>query len=293
MTQPIIVPPSLLAQAIDDVGAFFEPLNGIDRETLGRDHLNPEKAVARAALLQRYITMADRKGLEIGAGYGTNLAMWIKAYGVDGYGVEPASQGFEKSFLAAKTLFVENGLDASRIIDASGENLPFPDGFFDFVYSANVLEHTADPLQVLREAVRVLKPGGILHFEIPNYLSYFEGHYMLPMPPMWSHRMLALWVRIFGRDPAFVWTLKLINPIWCRHAVAGIGRTCPVSLVSLGEDVFLEKLAGTFTFETQTVSGKLGTAMGLLQKINVNNWVGRLIVALQGHYPLYLTVKKL
>ena len=292
MTQPIIIPPSLISQAVDDVGTFFEPLSGIDRETLGREHVNPEKALARAGHLKRYIAIEGRKGLEIGAGYGTNLAVWVKTCKVDGYGVEPASLGFQKSFLAAKMLFEANGLDADRIIDASGENLPFEDDFFDFVYSANVLEHTSDPLQVLWESVRVLKPGGILHFEIPNYLSYFEGHYMIPMPPMWSTKMLALWVRVFRRDPSFAKTLKLINPIWCRRAIAQINRQYPLSLLSLGEAVFLEKLRGAFEFETKTVSGKLGAAMSLLQKVNVNNWIGRVIVALQGHYPIYLTIRK-
>lgn len=38
--------------------------------------------------------------------------------------------------------------------------LPFADGHFDVVYCRYVLEHVADPLQVLKEMRRVLKPGG-------------------------------------------------------------------------------------------------------------------------------------
>ena len=40
--------------------------------------------------------------------------------------------------------------------------LPFPDARFDHVLLLNVLTYTKDPTQVLREAARVLKPGGDL-----------------------------------------------------------------------------------------------------------------------------------
>jgi SAM-dependent methyltransferase len=287
------VSPEVYAHAVNDVGAFFEPLNKIDRHTLAADHLNLTKSIKRAELIERYAPLRGQKVLEIGAGFGTNLAVLIKDFGVDGYGVEPASMGFEKSFLGARQLFVDNCLDPDRIINAPGEQLPFADNTFDIVYSANVLEHTSDPVRVLHEAVRVLKPGGFMHMEIPNYLSYFEGHYMLPMPPMLSKRVLALWVRLFGRDPSFVGTMKLLNPIWCRRAVQQVSAAYPVRLVTLGEDYFLDKLAIPFKFETKTVGGKLGGTIRCAQTINVGNWIGRLIVALQGHYPIYMTVQKI
>jgi len=40
--------------------------------------------------------------------------------------------------------------------------LPFPDGRFDHVLLLNVLTYTKDPTQALREAARVLRPGGDL-----------------------------------------------------------------------------------------------------------------------------------
>lgn len=45
---------------------------------------------------------------------------------------------------------------------ASVLTLPFVDNTFDFVFSNGVLHHTADPVEGLREAHRVLKPGGHL-----------------------------------------------------------------------------------------------------------------------------------
>ncbi|MFQ6100896.1 MAG: class I SAM-dependent methyltransferase [Anaerolineae bacterium] len=46
--------------------------------------------------------------------------------------------------------------------------LPFDQGTFDAAVCAQVLEHVAEPLQVLREISRVLKPGGRLFLSAPQ-----------------------------------------------------------------------------------------------------------------------------
>jgi ubiquinone/menaquinone biosynthesis C-methylase UbiE len=43
---------------------------------------------------------------------------------------------------------------------ADAENLPFPDGSFDVVYSFGVLHHTPNTQKSIDEVYRVLKPGG-------------------------------------------------------------------------------------------------------------------------------------
>jgi len=49
-----------------------------------------------------------------------------------------------------------------------GSRLPYADGSFDVVYSVSVLEHVPTRSAVLRELVRVLRPGGlfVLTFDV-------------------------------------------------------------------------------------------------------------------------------
>jgi SAM-dependent methyltransferase len=287
----VIVPDSVRASCEKSMGEFFQNISKTSPKSAADDHLNLEKSLKRAQLLERYIPLHNKKVLEIGSGFGTNLATWIKSYNVDGYGTEPDGVGFGTSFSASRELFVANGINPERIVPAKGEILPFAGASFEIVYSANVLEHTENPLKVLEEAVRVLRPGGILHFEMPNFLSYFEGHYMVPQPPILWRWILPRWVRLLGRDPSFARTLRTeINPAWCRRAVKRVSKKYPLELLSLGDDVFLGRLAKPFQFEAQATAGRLRAIIAVAQRLNVGNWIGHVIVAAQGYYPIYLTV---
>jgi ubiquinone/menaquinone biosynthesis C-methylase UbiE len=49
--------------------------------------------------------------------------------------------------------------------------LPFADETFDYIYSIRVLKYVRDLSELLRDAHRVLAPGGTLLFSMPNLLS--------------------------------------------------------------------------------------------------------------------------
>jgi len=51
---------------------------------------------------------------------------------------------------------------------ASIYRLPYPDNTFDAVILSEVLEHLKDDVAGLREALRVLKPGGVVAVTVPN-----------------------------------------------------------------------------------------------------------------------------
>ncbi|MGC4065845.1 MAG: class I SAM-dependent methyltransferase [Polyangiaceae bacterium] len=66
-------------------------------------------------------------------------------------------------------------LHGSALVDAkvieADKPLPFADAQFDVVVSMDVIEHVPDPLPWLKDAVRVLRPGGTLFLTTPNYAS--------------------------------------------------------------------------------------------------------------------------
>jgi len=96
--------------------------------------------------------------LEIGCGVGAVLAVLgqefpgVRLTGVD---IEPKQLEFARGHLE------RSGVDAT-LVEADALALPFADESFDNVWMMWFLEHLSDPLAVLREARRVLVPGGAI-----------------------------------------------------------------------------------------------------------------------------------
>ncbi len=63
----------------------------------------------------------------------------------------------------ARSVAAERGVTNVKFegpVDANA--LPYEDGTFDVVYCHQVLQHTSDPVGILKEMLRVTKPGGIV-----------------------------------------------------------------------------------------------------------------------------------
>jgi 2-polyprenyl-3-methyl-5-hydroxy-6-metoxy-1,4-benzoquinol methylase len=65
----------------------------------------------------------------------------------------------------------------------SGCALPFDAATFDAVLASNVIEHVEDPLALVGEVKRVLRPGGIVYIDGPNRFSpkflWSDPHYQM------------------------------------------------------------------------------------------------------------------
>jgi putative addiction module CopG family antidote len=103
--------------------------------------------------------------LDIGCGSGFYLAA-LREAGWDGEGIEPgetAAQFARKHCgLPVHNSNAEEALAACR------------DGSFDLVTMWHVLEHLPDPAKVLAEVRRILRPGGTLMLEVPNFSSIWS-----------------------------------------------------------------------------------------------------------------------
>ena len=61
----------------------------------------------------------------------------------------------------------------ATFVSYDGVNIPFPDNYFDLVYSNQVLEHVRHPDALSREITRILKPGA----EIIASVSFLEPYH--------------------------------------------------------------------------------------------------------------------
>jgi SAM-dependent methyltransferase len=55
-------------------------------------------------------------------------------------------------------------------VSADATSLPFPDGAFDAIIAAEILEHIPDDTAALAEISRVLRPGGTVAITVPAWL---------------------------------------------------------------------------------------------------------------------------
>ncbi len=288
-----MVTPEALAQVRGTQGVYFAPLMKIDPDKFAEDTLDPRKAEEAAETLEEYVSLRNKKVLEIGTGCGVAHIVWQKKFSIDAWGVEPEGEGFDNSADVARDLIEANGLDVNRIKNAPGEALPFADASFDVVYSSNVLEHTNDPAKVLREAARVLKPGGVLQIVCPNYMSYFDGHHAAFHPPIISSGFFRWWIKwVYRRDPAFAATIRTeINPRWARRQIKAISYSSPLTILTLGEKKFIERMNNANVGEWMAM-GILKRMVSALREIGISGLLARLIVTFNGWTPLIITLKK-
>lgn len=100
--------------------------------------------------------------LDVGCGDGALSGQVFKRFGCEINGIDIEQKAIE----LAKEKFSEHGYNGSfSIVD--GYDYPFEDSYFDVVFCADVIEHVADPIQMLCEMRRVLRPGGVLIVSTP------------------------------------------------------------------------------------------------------------------------------
>ncbi len=96
--------------------------------------------------------------LEIGAGDGANLPLYPPGIRLTFLEPNPHLHPHLDRVCAGQRVICD------AIIEASAEDIPFPDSHFDTVVSIHVLCSVADQSRALAEIRRVLRPGGLFLF---------------------------------------------------------------------------------------------------------------------------------
>ena len=85
----------------------------------------------------------------------------MNSAGFDTYGLEPSETFREMAISKMK-------IDDEKLKLGGVEDLDYPKESFDFITFGAVLEHLYHPAENLKKATEWLKPGGIIHAEIPS-----------------------------------------------------------------------------------------------------------------------------
>ncbi|MAT38692.1 MAG: hypothetical protein CL946_03715 [Ectothiorhodospiraceae bacterium] len=107
-----------------------------------------------------------KRVLEIGIGAGSDFLQWVKA-DAKAVGIDLTHAAMDHARRQIATAGYSNSIPPMCTADA--ERLPFRNSHFDLIYSYGVLHHSPDTAKTIREAYRVLAPGGELKIMIYHH----------------------------------------------------------------------------------------------------------------------------
>ncbi len=130
---------------------------GVRRER-GWTTLHKSLGIENLDRMEAFLATIDKpRVLDIGTGEANSLADLVKKFpGLQGIGVDIA--------------YPDGQNKDAQCIKADAHHLPFPKRSFDLIYSSYALMYVVDKARAIREAYRVLKPGG------RAFLHLHRGH---------------------------------------------------------------------------------------------------------------------
>ena len=104
--------------------------------------------------------------LEVGCGTGNYIVALEKSTGCTGFGIEPSAKMLDHAQARSTTIDFRQG---------TLEQGQYDDGFFDLVFSVDVIHYIDDLAAFFAEAQRILKPGGQVFLAPLEVLSFLTA----------------------------------------------------------------------------------------------------------------------
>ena len=111
--------------------------------------------------------LSGRRILEVGAGTGRD-AVTLASMGAEVLTLDYVSGSLGLTLKAAGNAGVK-----VAAVCGDGMGSPFADNTFDIVFHQGLLEHFRDPLPMVRDNLRILKPGGCAVIDVPQTFHYY------------------------------------------------------------------------------------------------------------------------
>lgn len=223
--------------------------------------------------------------LEVGSSVGFNcLALSERFPDACIIGIEPDGEACE----VAAAMAVDFRATKTRFIEGVGECLPFPDASFDWIVCHTVIEHVNDVDACIAEMARVLRPGGYIHLDAPNYLWPWEPHLRIVMPPLCPKPLLRILTRLQGAGAhvAYAGHLKMVHPAWVercfrRHGLRWTNRVeSKLLLAASGERSHI------------AAYGRAARFLSVLNSIGLARWTIRFLLLARLYPSLLYTACK-
>ena len=250
--------------------AYYEQasLSGDTRARFERVRDKVLALIARGGQRESRLKVAD-----IGCGAGTQAALWAElGHEVFGLDVNEALVAIAARRAAAGNLPI-------RFDVGTATALPYGDASMDVCLLPELLEHVEDWQSCIREAARVLKPGGVLYLSTTNVLCPVQQEFDLPLyswyprPLKRRYERLAVTTRPelvnHARYPAVHW----FSFYGLRAYLGRLGFDC------------LDR------FDVIDAAGRSGTAqfvLGAVRRVGVLRWFGHVLTP----YTVVFAVKR-
>lgn len=156
-----------------------------------------------AYLFQTFNMQPGMKFLEAGCGRGEFLNNF-KNLGLDVSGIDISNEapGFQPNI-------------PIKLCDIEKDGIPYPDETFDIIYSKSFIEHLYHPGRYMKEAYRILKPGGMLLTLVPdwesNYKIYFDDY--THRSPFTTVSLNDIY-KIYGFERVSVFKFRQLPIVW-------------------------------------------------------------------------------
>ncbi len=196
----------------------------LDHSSDSRFRVYYEERSASAPVLRHFVRLRDKvlalrarqsrstdllRVLDIGCNAGTHALVWAEqGHSVTGLDVNEPLLGVARERAQSAGLAVQFDLGTAT-------KLPYEDGSMDVCMMLELLEHVQDWESCIREAVRVLAPGGVLYMSTTNALCPKQQEFNLPLYSWYPHPLKKHFERLavttrpdlanYTRYPAVNW----------------------------------------------------------------------------------------
>lgn len=151
-----------------------DKLNNVKKEFDAFDHDLDEamrrgnifEKIFHSARLKFWLSVIDYSGkkvLDVGCNTGI-LLIPLRKRQVEVFGVDIS----KRDVLRVKEKLKECALSADCVQVSDATKLPFSPNIFDVIILSDILEHVSNPKKAAQEAMRVVKPGGLVLVSVPN-----------------------------------------------------------------------------------------------------------------------------